>query len=350
MDSILKMNVSIRIVNPTFPEYYRFTFCMPETKKLIVQRTDCSESEGWPNSFFVRLTNEKNESQLLEVPAHTENRYECGSVPWIALTERPHRSTWKIPPVIFQCWKSKEVSPEMNQALESFRSQKGYQHFLFGDEECYKQLLMDFGQRYADAFALLVPGAYRADFWRYCILYKYGGIYSDAKATLYRDLDEILRPQDDLLLVRDVPASCLLNAFIACSPGHPLLKIAIDRCLHNIENRLYGVDPLDVTACHLLGRALCQWKGQPDDTCVLDAGSDLTTQIFKRSGDRKYIISADGDLLLQKEYESYYKKDVDVSFHYPVLWHNKVIYYDQLLEKSKPATTDEVEQLQKTNS
>jgi hypothetical protein len=327
------MNCSFRIIGNSMPEYYRFSFSVTPEKKIFLKRIDCSENLGWPNSFFVELSNEKNESQLLEIPASPINTFESTSVPWISLSSKPPRETWKIPPLIFQCWKSHTVSPEMGEALSSFKNQKGYQHFLLDDQQCYQQLLADFGQRYADAFALLVPGAFKADFWRYCILYKYGGVYSDAKATLLRDLDEIIRPDDELVLVRDVPASCLLNAFIAAKPGHPLLKITIERCLHNIENRLYGVDPLDVTACHLLGRAFCQWKGQPDDTCILEAGKDSTTQIFKRSIDRKYIISAQGDMLIKKEYDSYYKKDVDVSFHYPILWHNNVIYYDQLIKK-----------------
>lgn len=317
------------------PEYYRFSFAINENKKILVKRVDISESDeqGWPNSFFVRISNEKNESQLVEIPSSPKNIFESSSVPWISFTERIPRTSWTIPPHIFQCWKNKEVSPEMDQALQSFKSQKGYQHFLFSDQECYNQLLVDYGQRFADAFASLVPGAFKADFWRYCVLYKYGGVYSDAKATLLRDLDEIIRPQDELILVRDLPASCLLNAFIACKAGHPLLKITIDRCLYNIENKLYGVDPLDVTACHLLGRAFCQWKGQPDDTCILDAGQDSTMQILKRSECKKYIVTSTGDNLLKKEYESYYKKDVDVSVHYPILWYNRVIYHDQLMAK-----------------
>lgn len=317
------------------PDYYKFSFSINENKKVLVKRIDISESEqqGWSNSFFVKIYNEQNDFQLVEIPSSTSNTFETNSVPWICLTERKPRNYWNIPPIIFQCWKTTEVSMEMGQALQTFKNQPGYQHFFFSDKQCYEQILTDYGKRHADAFALLVPGAFKADFWRYLVLYKYGGIYSDAKASLLVNLDDIIRPQDELILVRDVPASCLLNAFIACKPGHPVLKIAIDRCLHNIENRLYGVDPLDATACHLLGRAFCEWKGQPDDTCILDAGQDSTMQMLKRSPCGKFIVNSEGQHLLKKEYESYYKKDVDVSLHYPILWYNKVIYYDQLIEK-----------------
>lgn len=161
------------------------------------------------------------------------------------------------------------------------------------------------------------------------MLYRFGGVYSDAKATLLRPLDEILRPQDELVVVRDIPRTCLLNGFIACRPQHPLMKIVIDMVLQRVEAREYGEDPLDITGPHIFGRAFCRWKGMPDDTLTLEMGITSTMQILGRSEDKQHIISPEGENLLIKEYETYYKNDVDVSLHYPRLWALKAIYGDQ---------------------
>jgi hypothetical protein len=42
---------------------------------------------------------------------------------------------------------------------------------------------------------------------------------------------------------------------MASVPGHPILKKAIDMCIYNITNELYGVNILDITGPVLLGRA-----------------------------------------------------------------------------------------------
>ena len=294
---------------------------------LTVMRKD---KAGW-NSFFLELRNLKGDSQLLKIPSSTEQSLHHFICPWIDIgSPEIARDQWTIPPNIFQTWKEGEMTEEMLTAQNTFKSQKGYSYTFMNDQECHKFLLNEFGQDYANAYALLVPGAYRADFWRYCIIYKYGGVYADVKTTLFRDLDEILRPQDELVLVRDVPGHCLLNGFMACRPGHPVIKGAIDLCLERISRRDYGTSPLDLTGPHILARAFCRWRGVPDDKLTLQAGTSDNVQILRRSEDRAYIISAEGDVIMQKEYPTYYNKDVDVMYHYPQLWNAKYVYADQL--------------------
>ena len=67
------------------------------------------------------------------------------------------------------------------------------------------------GDRYADAYFLLTPGASRADFWRYCALWRFGGVYADSKMRLLRPLDDIIRSTDELVLTKDIPDTCILN-------------------------------------------------------------------------------------------------------------------------------------------
>lgn len=294
---------------------------------FLIHRKD--SSNGWNSSFTVSLYNTKHELQILEIPTSNESTLQLTIKPYISFTPKPERQFWSIPPYIFQTWKAGIKTPEMEAAQKTFESQAGYIYGCFTDEQCVSFLQNEFGEKYKNAYLSLVPGAYRADFWRYCMLYKFGGVYADAKTTLFRNLDEIIRPQDELVLVRDIPSQCLLNGFIGCKKNHPLLKIAIDMCLEQIENRKYGVDPLDITGPHLFGRAFCRWMGCAEDSMTLTPGYTSTIQILGRSEDKLYIISPEGEQLMQKEYESYYKNDVDVRVHYPQLWHMHAVYADQ---------------------
>ena len=39
-----------------------------------------------------------------------------------------------------------------------------------------------------NAYDSLIPGAYKADLFRYCVLYKYGGIYSDLTQSVHKTI------------------------------------------------------------------------------------------------------------------------------------------------------------------
>lgn len=321
------MDALVRIVKtPSSEKRWSFQVKSDPTR-LVVERTDLSG--GWDQEFSVLIQNHLGEYQHIEVPKSDSHRLEIPLNLYISLRLRPDRKFWKIPPYIFQTWKAGDKTPEMEAAMATFTRQKGYTHICWTDDECYAFLLKVFGERYANAYKVLVPGAYRADFWRYCMLYKFGGVYADAKTTCLRPLDEILRPDDELILVRDLPSTCLLNGFIACRPNHPLLGIVIDMVLENIESRTYGTSPLDITGPHVFGKAFCRWKGYPYNTMNLFAGYTHTLQMLARHEDKVHIVSPEGEQIFVKEYNSYYKNDVDVSVHYPQLWAMRAVYADQ---------------------
>jgi hypothetical protein len=312
------------------PVSNKFSFTIYDCSGSYICKIQCKDSSaGWTHPFKLSLRNVNNDVQLLEIDKSTDSTINIPIQPYISLTKQPLRKFWFIPPQIFQTWRDENRTPEMLAAQKTFQEQQGYIYRCFTDAQCYSFLETEYGEKYKKAYALLAPGAYRADFWRYCMLYKFGGVYADAKTTLFRPLDEILRPQDELVLVRDIPSKCLLNGFFACRPRHPLLKIVIDMVLERIEGREYGEDPLDITGPHIFGKAFCRWRGQKDDSMTLTPGYTSTIQILGRSEDKLYIISPEGENLMQKEYPSYYTNDIDVKFHYPQLWHMRAVYVDQ---------------------
>jgi mannosyltransferase OCH1-like enzyme len=55
------------------------------------------------------------------------------------------------------------------------------------------------GERYLRIYDVLLPAAYKADVWRYTVVYKYGGCYMDAGSITVRPLVELLRPEDEFV-------------------------------------------------------------------------------------------------------------------------------------------------------
>ena len=54
-------------------------------------------------------------------------------------------------------------------------------HYLFNDADCREFIAREYPPDVLMAYDRLIPTAFKADLWRYCVLYKYGGVYLDAK-------------------------------------------------------------------------------------------------------------------------------------------------------------------------
>jgi mannosyltransferase OCH1-like enzyme len=52
------------------------------------------------------------------------------------------------------------------------------------------------GDRYLNVYDALLPPAFKADVWRYSVVYHYGGCYTDAGSITTRPLIEMLKPTD----------------------------------------------------------------------------------------------------------------------------------------------------------
>jgi hypothetical protein len=128
----------------------------------------------------------------------------------------------------------------MAAALARLRAHNPHLSFhFFSDTACRDFLRDHFGSEVTAAFDSLRPGAYKADLWRYCVLYRLGGAYLDVKYTV-----PLLPPPpplglDDLIstgphLVADVDARDIYNAVMVCEKGSDLLRRCIVKILENV--------------------------------------------------------------------------------------------------------------------
>jgi mannosyltransferase OCH1-like enzyme len=81
-----------------------------------------------------------------------------------------------------------------------------YEIKLYDDEMCKDFLLNEYSQLYLDIFNFLKDGPIKADFWRVCILNKYGGLYVDADIEPLVPLNEYIDNDDEF-------ATCISNNF-----------------------------------------------------------------------------------------------------------------------------------------
>lgn len=260
-----------------------------------------------------------------------------------------------VPLVIYQTWGTKTLPPKMKECVEKLKKDNPqFEHHLYDDAACREFIKANFKQDVLDTFDQLVPGAYKADLWRYCILYKLGGIYLDIKfqcapgfslLEMTNDMDTLvldranastptlpLKQELELYNSPDLYRALqpitdntwenrqigLYNAVMATAPKNPVLYECIQQIVLNVKKRYYGRNPLYPTGPGLLGQLY--FKNEYP--------KKLQTIRFFNTFNGTYIVSKNRVALTQyPEYRTEQKMGKTAPKpYYHDLWVNKNIY------------------------
>lgn len=105
----------------------------------------------------------------------------------------------------------------------------------------------------------LIPGAFKADLFRYVILYLHGGCYFDSGLIYLEHLKDTIDPEDTFVSSPDGDRMFMNNAFICCTPKHPIIDITIRRIVRRVANEELGDDMLDITGPIIMARAFLEY-------------------------------------------------------------------------------------------
>jgi mannosyltransferase OCH1-like enzyme len=222
-----------------------------------------------------------------------------------------------------------DLPPNMNQTLmDNINNNPEYNFYVYDDKMCQDFIKNNFVQNNFDSSILelynaLKPGAYKADLFRYCILYVYGGVYMDIKFKLHVKLKELILKHGEVF-VKDpdwFPDSCkrgCTNGFIITKKNNPLLLDCINQIKTNVNFKYYGRNFLYPTGPCLLGY-------------IIRSKHNHIEYNLKLSKENKYsqldIVDKDDNIIVSS-YDNY--RDELSKFpnatHYTELWYNKDIY------------------------
>jgi mannosyltransferase OCH1-like enzyme len=171
----------------------------------------------------------------------------------------------KIPKTIYKIYidDSMEIPQLPDNITESINTWKnlnpGYIIKLFSGNDCRKYLKENFDDIYLQTFDCFKPYAFKADFFRYCIIYNEGGWYSDLKQVLYKPLSTILRPNSYFICSWETDyedkKKYMQNSFFGAEKKCPILKTAIDYCISNCKQKYYGDTSLYITGPYVLAKS-----------------------------------------------------------------------------------------------
>jgi mannosyltransferase OCH1-like enzyme len=130
-------------------------------------------------------------------------------------------------------------------------------------DDCREYLSKNFPSKYLATFDCIQAYAGKCDFFRYCIVFKEGGWYSDWKEIcLVDNLLNIISESHRFVYFDDrgnsysADNSCISNAFFGSVPRHPILRKAIKLVIKNNKKKYYGDNPLDTTGVCVFREAI----------------------------------------------------------------------------------------------
>jgi mannosyltransferase OCH1-like enzyme len=157
-----------------------------------------------------------------------------------------------IPLNIYQTWHTKNLPPLMKKSVDLIkRNNPSFSYYLFDDNDCVEFIKNNFSNKVLNAYNSLQPGAYKADLWRYCILYVNGGIYLDIKYIPINNF-KLINLTEAEHWVLDADKNGIYNALMVCQPKNTILLAAINKIVENVENKFYGTSSLEPTGPKLL--------------------------------------------------------------------------------------------------
>lgn len=274
---------------------------------------------GWPNPLEliigdVRLTIPANPSaEILHIAV-------TGTLSAAAVPSQPNRD---IPRKIFQLWNDSNLTdfPSIIQkSLATYRTlNPHYEHFSFGEDTARKYIAEHEPPHVLEAYNLLAPLAYKADLWRYVVLYHEGGVYADAKSIALAPLDVWL-PAHGGALVNDIRGAGILNALMAMPLKDPLMRLAIDEIVRNVDARFYGESSLDITGPRLLAR------------CLDHLGNDVSYTRLQFDNTGILIRDPSRNLVVASQHNGEYRRLLSrpgMANHYENFWLNRTVYGEE---------------------
>lgn len=215
------------------------------------------DERGWDFDFDIKVFGHKNESNpaIIHVGKNADSSMILSFNASTNIELKRDVSIWNtqlIPKTILQTYYTyKAENIHHWDAFYTFVDlNPEYSIKIMLDSECREFLKNYFPQNVVEAYDSLIPGAFKADLFRYCYLYIFGGCYFDNKMINRIPLRKLIHQNDDFLVCADTNSngrmanslqttSKIYNAMICSVSKDSRLLNTINNVVDNIDTFRY---------------------------------------------------------------------------------------------------------------
>lgn len=162
-----------------------------------------------------------------------------------------------IPKNIFQSWYTTSLHPQVQKYIDEMKTHNPeYTHKMYTDSEMDEFVNENFKGVIADCYNKLNIIVAKVDFWRYLILYKYGGVYVDMDSHINKPLRELIKDDDEAIITAENNPELFVQWALIFNKEHPILQVTIELIVNNIKNNKYPNDIHKMTGPSVFSEAI----------------------------------------------------------------------------------------------
>lgn len=149
-----------------------------------------------------------------------------------------------IPKRIIQVWMQGPLNSKIKDNIMQLNP--GYEYLFFSEKDCINYINKYYSEELQQLFENLSNLAHKCDLFRYCYLYKEGGIYIDADLEMKVSCDTIIDTSKSSFITavgahsNNTFGECT-NGFILTEPSNNIFLYLIDFMVANPNPRDYGL-------------------------------------------------------------------------------------------------------------
>lgn len=213
----------------------------------------------------------------------------------------------------------------IREAHESWiEKNPGYKVKYYSGNDCRKYLKLHFGKKHLNVFDNITAFGCKCDFFRFCVMYNEGGVYSDWKQVCIQPIDSYMTEKYDFVAFKDlgneysITNDFVQNAFFCSVKGHPILKKAIQICMHNFETQYYGNSSIDSFSIKPFSDAIASKRTKATQILGYYKHDELLSYFYL---DNQHV-----PIILHKAIGSGYDQNWKHGNNYDTIWKNKTLY------------------------
>ena len=148
-----------------------------------------------------------------------------------------------IPKNIFQTFKTSNLPWITRYYIFRMRKKNPDWNYEFYDDKRILEFFEnEFPPEYLKAYKRLTIGAAKADFFRYAILYKKGGVYIDIDSYVSSPFKKFIKEEDVAIVSHEGNPGLYCQWALISDKDHPFLGRTLEKVLDNIQTHRYPND------------------------------------------------------------------------------------------------------------
>lgn len=201
-----------------------------------------------------------------------------------------------IPKFIFQTFKTSKLPFITRWHINRFKKRNPeYSYEFYDDGRIEDFFKTEYPEEVFKAYKKLNIGAAKADFFRYAILYKKGGVYLDIDSGISGRLADFIKPDDTAIITHEGDPCLFAQYALVYSAGHPFLKKTIDLVIENIKLNKFPNDVHAMTGPTVYTKAIEQCLQEDPNIPHRVFGTDYNGHLKVKYRFGKFFLYKRGD-------------------------------------------------------